>query len=118
MVCPKEEAQKSPTITTVDSLEQAPEGMLALEDSDLDALKEASVTLENRALIEGSPNTDHFLGETLSKVAADRTFLARLAMAGPRRARMVDMMVLSSYVQLMEWAHPSVDTVVPGPMAA
>ena len=39
-------------------------------------------------------------------------------MVGPCRARMVDRMVLSSYVQPMEWNSPSMDVPVPGPEAA
>ena len=39
-------------------------------------------------------------------------------MASPRKARMVDKIVLSSYIQPMEWDRPSVDTPVPGLEAA
>ena len=56
--------------------------------------------------------------EAPSEVAADQAFLASLVMVGLCRARMVDRMVLSSYVQPMEWDHPSVDTPVLGPEVA
>ena len=110
----KEETQKSPTVIDVDSPERAPDDLLAMRGFAQGALNEASITLEDLAPVGGSPNADQVLGEAHSEAATDRAFLARLAMAGPRMARMVDRMVLSSYVQPMEWDHPSVDAPVPG----
>ena len=86
----------------MDSLEQTPNDMLDLEGSALDALKEAFATLEDQAPVRGSPNANQVLGEAPSEAAFDQVFLDKLAIASPRRVRMVDRMVLSSYVQPME----------------
>ena len=82
----------------MDSPERTPDDVLALEGSAQGVLKEASTTLEDRAPIGGSPNLNQVLGEAPSEATVDRAFLARLAMADQRRARMVDRTVLSSYV--------------------
>ena len=74
--------------------------------------------LENRALVEGSSNVDQVVGEAPSEVVVDPTFLARLAKVDPRRARMPNRIVLSSFVQLMERDRPSVDTPAPSLEAA
>ena len=107
---PKEEAQKSLTIIAVDSSERALEDMLALEGVAQGALQEACATLEDQAQAGGSPNTDQVVGEAPLEAAADLSFMARLAMVGPRRARMLDSIVLSFFVQPMEWDRLSVNT--------
>ena len=96
----------------------SPDGILALEGTAQGALLEAYETLEDRAPVEGFPNVDQVVGEAPSEVTADLAFLARLVMAGPRRMRMPSRIVLSSYVQPMEWDCPSMDTLAPGPKAA
>ena len=50
------------------------------------------------------------MGEAPLETASDPSFLARLAMASPHKARMLDRIVLSSFVKPMEWDRPSVDT--------
>ena len=115
---PKEEAQKRLIVIVVDSPERAPDSMLALEGAAQGALQEACATLEDRALAGGSPNTDQVVVEAPSEAATDPLFLARLAMVDPRKARMPDRIVLRSFVQMMEWDRPSVDTPALGPKAA
>ena len=66
--------------------------------------------LENRAPAGGSHNVDQVVGEAHSEDVADPSFLARLTMAGPHRAMMLDRILLSSFVQPMEWDRPLVDT--------
>ena len=82
----------------MDSPKRTPDDVLAFEGSAQGALKEASTTLDDRAPIGESPNLNQVLGEAPSEAAVDLSFLARLAMVGQRKARMVDRMVLSSYV--------------------
>ena len=112
---PEKETQKSPAIIAVDSSKRAPDGVLALGGSDQGALDEASATLEDQAPTEGSPNADQVLREAPLEAAADQAFLAKLTMVDPCRARMVYRLALSSYVQPMEWDHPSVDAPIPSP---
>ena len=83
-------AQKSSIVIVVDSFERAPDGILDLE------------------------GTAQVVGEAPSEVTADLAFLARLVMAGPHRMRMPNRIVLSSYVQPMEWDRPSMDTLASG----
>ena len=78
-----------------------------IRGSDQSALDEASATLEDQDPTEGSPNADQVLREAPLEAAADQAFLARLTMVDLCRARMVYRLVLSSYVQPMEWDHPS-----------
>ena len=99
----------------MDSPKRAPGGTLTLVGSAQGALTEACATLEGRAPVEGSLNANRAVGETSSEAAVDPAFLAQLAKAGPRKVRMPNRMVLSSYVQPMEWDHPSVDTPTPSP---
>ena len=56
--------------------------------------------------------------EDLSEAATNPAFLARLAKAGPHRARIPKRIVLSSYVELMEQDRPLMDTLAPSPEAA
>ena len=114
----EKETQKSPSVIVVDSPEQAPKGMLALGGSAQGALNDASAILEDRAPAGGSPNADQVLGEAHSEVVTDQAFLARLTIISLHKARMVDRIVLSSYVQSMEWDHPFVDAPVLGLEAA
>ena len=58
------------------------------------------------------------MGEAPSEIAVGPSFLAKLTMAGPRRARIPNRMVLGSYVQPMEWDRPSTDTLALGPKVA
>ena len=104
---PEEEAQKSPTVIVVDSPEQVPFG-------------EPRPGCSSGGLCNagGSYNANQVVVEAPSEVAADSSFLARLSMAGLRRARMSDRIVLSSFVQLIEWDRPSVDTPALGPEVA
>ena len=85
-------------IIVVDSLEQAPEVMLALEGATQGALQEAYATREDQGLTGGSPNTDQVMGEAFSEAAVDLAFLARLAKVSLNKARMPERIVLSSYV--------------------
>ena len=89
-------AQKSSAVIVMDSPEQAFDGVLALEGSAQGALKKAFATLEDQAPAGGSLDVKQVLGVAPSKAAADRAFLARLVIVGPNRARMVNIMVLSS----------------------
>ena len=102
----------------MNSPERAPDGMLALKDAAQRALKEACATLEDRAPTGGSLIANQFVGQAPPAVAAYLAFLVRLARVGPRRAKMLDKLVLSSYVHPMEWDRPSVDMPTHGPEAA
>ena len=102
----------------MDYPEKAPDSMLALEGAAQGALKEACATLEDITPTKGSHIVDQVVWGAPSEVATDPSFLTRLAMAGPRRAKMLDRIVLSSFVQPMEWNRLSVDTLTPGLEAA
>ena len=92
--------------------------MLALEGAAQGVLQEACATLENRALAEGSHNGDQVMGEAPSKEAVDQAFLTKHSKAGSRRAMMPNRIMLSSFVQSMEWDRPSMDIPTPGLKAA
>ena len=49
------------------------------------------------------------------EVVVAPSFLTRLASFGPRRLRMLDRWLLSTYVPPQEWIHPLADIVAPGP---
>ena len=89
--------------------------MLALEGTAQGALQEACATLEDRTPVKGSHNAAQVEGEAPSEATTDPSFLNRLVMANPCKVRMLDRIVLSSFVQPMEWDRPSVDTSTLGP---
>ena len=119
---PDEEAQKSPTVITVDSSERAYDALPALEGAAQDASREACPSLEDGTLVGGPPNADQvvneapFVGTTIGlPLLARRSCLATF---GARKARLPDRLVLGSYVKPMEWARPSTDMSALGPDAA
>ena len=103
-------AQKSSTVITVDSPERTPDGMLALESATQGALQEACTKLEDQALTRGSHNPDQVMGEAHLEAAADPSFLARLTIASSHMGRISNKIMLSSFVQSMEWDRPLVNT--------
>ena len=60
---PDDEAQKSPDVITVDSLERASDAQPTLEGAAQDIFKEACASLEEGALAEGPPNVDQAVSE-------------------------------------------------------
>ena len=74
--------------------------------------------MEDRVLAEGPPNVAGVVGEAPLEIAIGLLFSAKLANACPRKPRLLDWLMLGSYVLLQEWDSPSVDKVVLGLEAA
>ena len=70
--------------------------------------------MENGAPVEGSPNVDQVVIETPTVETANSPPLqarwSRLIIPGASRARLPDLLMLGSYVNPVEWGHPSMDT--------
>ena len=118
---PNEEAQKSPTIITVDSPKRASDVVSALEGAAQDTSKEACASLEDGAPIGGPPNADQAVSEAPSiETNVSPPLQARrfsLAIPDACKARLLDRLVLGSYVKPMKWGRPSTDTSAPSPDA-
>ena len=105
----------------MNSLERASDALPSLEGTAHEASKKACASLENEALAGGLPNVDQAVSEapfaetTIGPLLQDGR--SNLVIPGARKARLPDRLMLSSYVKLMEWGHPSTDTSVPGPDA-
>ena len=84
-----------------------------LEGAPQDAPKEAYAPLEDGILVEGSSGAEGVMAEAPLEVVVALLFSTKVRSAGPRRPRMLDQLLLSSYVPPQEWVHPSVDTVAP-----
>ena len=113
-----EEAQKSLAVITVDSLERAPDALLALEGTSHNASREACASLEDGVLTERPPNADGVMGEAPIEMGVGSSFSAMLANIGPCKPRPPNWLMLGIYVMLQEWNHSSEDKVAPGPEAA
>ena len=61
----------------------------------------------------GPPNATGVEGEAHSEIATGPSFSARLANANPRRPRLLERLMLSSYVQPQEWDRPWANMVAP-----
>ena len=109
-----EEVQKSMTVITLESSEQASDALLALESAAQDASKEASTSLEDRPLVEGPPRVVKVMGKAPSAETAIGPSLPTRQSNLPRRPRGPDRLVLTSHVKPMKWDHLSVDTSFPG----
>ena len=79
-----------------------------------DASKEAYAQLENGIPDGGSLGVEGAIAEAPLEVATTSSFSTRLTSIGPRRPRMLDWLLLSSYVSPQEWIHPSVYMVALG----
>ena len=115
---PDEEAQTSLVIISVDSPEQAFDALSALEGASQDASREACALLEDGVPTRGPPNADGVVGEAPSKIVVGPSFSARLSNVSPRRPRMPNRLMLSSYILPYEWDRPLADMVAPRPKAA
>ena len=109
-----EEAQRSPSVINVGSLDRAFDDQLALEGAPQDALKGVGASLEDGIPTWDSSHTGGVTAEAPLKVATAPSFLIRLASANPRRLRMHDRLLLSLYVPSQEWVPYSADTMAHG----
>ena len=109
-----EEAYKSLTVITVDSPDRVVDAQPALEDVPQDASKEAYLPLKDGILARGSPGAEGVVVEAPIEVIAAPSFSTKLASVGPRRPRMANRLLLSTYFPSQEWIHPSANTVALG----
>ena len=105
-------------VINVDSPDQAFDAQLALEGAPQDAPKEACAPPNDGILAGGSPRAKGVMVEAPLEVVAAPLFSTRLTSADPRRPRMPNRLLLSSYVPPHEWVYPLVDTIAPGPEGA
>ena len=105
---------KIPSLINVDSLDRAFDAQLALEGAPQDAPGESGALLEDRIPPEASSGAEGVTVEAPLDVVVDPSFLNRLASIDPRRPRMIDRLLLSSYVPLQEWVPHLADTVASG----
>ena len=96
-------------VINVDSPNRASDAQPVLEG----APKEACAPPDDGIPADGSPGVEGVVAKAPLEVAAAPSFSTRLASAGPRKPRMLDRLLLSSYVTPQEWVHPMVDTVAP-----
>ena len=80
-----------------------------------DAPKEARAPLKDGIPVGGSPGVEGVAIEVSLEVAATSLFLTKLANTGRSRLRMLDRLLLSSYVPPEEWVPHLVDTMAHGP---
>ena len=66
----------------------------------------------------GSPDAEGVVVEAPLEVVATPSFLSSLVSVNPRRPRVLDQLLLSSYVLPQEWVHSLADTVAPDPEGA
>ena len=67
---------------------------------------------------DGPLDADGVMGAAPSEIIVGSLFLARLANARPHKLRLLNRLMLGSYILPQEWDHTSMDTVAPGPKAA
>ena len=98
----------------VDSLEQAPDALPALEGAAQDASKEDCASLEDRALSKGSPNVDQVVSEApTAEITIGPSLQARwssLVTPGTRRAKLPDRLMLARLLSrgsgaVLRWTH-------------
>ena len=111
---PNEEAQKSPEVINVDSLDRAFVAQSSLEGGPQDAPRKAYAPSDDGILAGGSPNAEGVVAKASLKVVAAPSFLTRLASSDPHRPRMSDRLLLSSYIPPQEWVPHLGDTVALG----
>ena len=80
--------------------------MSALQGASQDASREACALQEDGVPAEGPPIADGVVEEAISEIVVGPSFSARVANAGPRRVRLLDWLMLGSYVLPQEWDHP------------
>ena len=100
-------------VITVVSPYEASGAPPALEGASHDAFGEACASLEDGVPTGGPLNADGVVGEAPSEIAVVSSFSTKLANAYPRRLRMLDRLVLGSYVLPQEWDHPSANVAAP-----
>ena len=109
-------------VVTLDSLEQASDALPALEGAAQGIPREACASLEDGAPVGGPPNVDQVVSEApFAETVFGPSLLAKqssLATSSTSKARLLDRLVLGSYVKPMEWARHSTNTLALGPDAA
>ena len=97
----------------MDSLERASDALPTLEGAAQDASREACASLEDGALARGPPKDDQAVSEAF---AAETTIClplhakwSSLIIPSSRRVRLLDRLMLGSYVKPIEWGRPSVE---------
>ena len=103
---PDEEAQRSPVVIVVNSLEQASNALLALEGAAQDASREACASLKDGVPVGGPRNVDRVVREAPLEVVVGPFFPARLVNVSPLR------LVLNLPINPMMRDQPSTDTSV------
>ena len=81
----------------MDSLDRASNAQPALEGAPQDSPREACAPSEDGIPTEGSLGAEGVMAADPLEVAVAQSFLTRLASADPRRPRMPDLLLLSSY---------------------
>ena len=84
----------------MDSPERSSGALLALEGASQDASKVACASLEDGVPTGGPPNADGVMGKAPLETTVGPSFLVRIANSGPRRPRLLDRLMLGSYVLL------------------
>ena len=77
------------------------------------APKEAYAPPDDGIPVGGSPSVEGVMVEAPLEVVVAPSFLTKLASTGPPMPRILDRLLLSSYVPPQPWVHPSTDTVAP-----
>ena len=85
-----------------------------MEDACQDAPREAGALLRDGIPTRASSGAEGVTAEAPLEVVAALSFLTRLARGDPRRLRMPNRLLLSSYVPPQEWVPLSVDTMALG----
>ena len=101
-------------VINVDSPNRASDAQQVLEG----AFREACAPPDDGIPADGSPGVEGVVAKAPLEVAATPSFSTRLASVDPCKPRMLNRLLLSSYVTPHEWVHPMVDTVAPSPEGA
>ena len=106
----------------MDSPKRAPGALSAFEGNARGASREACASLEDEAPAEEPPLNDKVTNEALpTEEAGGPPPQARrpsLTLSRARRTRPLDKLILGSYVKLLEWSRPPMDTPTPDQEAA
>ena len=82
----------------MDSLDRVSNAQPTLEGPPQDAPKEACAPLEDGILVGGSSGAEGVVAEAPLEVVVAPSFLTKVGSAVPRRPRMLDQLLLRSYV--------------------
>ena len=98
----------------MNTLDRASDAQPVLKSAPQDGPREAYAPSEDGISTEGSSSAEGVMSVALLEVAVAPSFLTRLAGVSPRRLRMLDQLLLSLYIPLLEWVCPSTDIMDPG----